>query len=73
MYAANKQEDSILNDLKVDQIQDDYQRKQCYAPLQIWPVYDTLSKQVVLPPPPNIPAILQTFLTQIYSTGDILD
>ena len=27
----------------------------------------------MLPPPPNIPAILQTFLTQIYSTGDILD
>ena len=33
MYAANKQNDSILNDCKIDQISDDYQRKFCYAPL----------------------------------------
>lgn len=44
MYAASKQDDFILNDLKISQIQDDYQRKHCYAPLQIWPVYDTQSK-----------------------------
>ncbi|CAL6012535.1 Conserved_hypothetical protein [Hexamita inflata] len=68
-FSKMTQSDDVLNKAKVDQIQDAWV-KGCYAPIQQWPFN---GQQFALPPPPHIPALLQTFLTQMYTTGDILD